>query len=217
MADRVDDRRHRQQPGNDGEQDGRSDADDLDQGERQQRTTDRAEVVHRALEAIGAPVRAGRDHICQQRVASGHAEPARHPRRGAQRSDLPGVRRDADQSRKDRGRRVTTNGRRPAAVRIVGQRTSPESRHPREAVRHTFDQPERRSGSAERRRQEGGQQGRGTSCPTSASSEAAPIPRTPGVSQRSTSLDPAGDFTSAERYAYPRRHLPPRVAAFLDR
>jgi len=68
VADGVDDRRGRQQARDDREQDRLANAEQPDERERQQRPADGAEVVHRALEAVGTTVRARGYDVGEQRV-----------------------------------------------------------------------------------------------------------------------------------------------------
>jgi hypothetical protein len=56
VADRVNNRRDREQPGHNREQDRGAHADQPDKSDGEQRPNDGAEVVHRALEAVGAAV-----------------------------------------------------------------------------------------------------------------------------------------------------------------
>jgi hypothetical protein len=97
VTDGVDDRQSGEQAGDDRQQDRRAHPDRSDEGERDQWAADRAEVVHRALEAVGAPVGAGRHDLGQERVARGDAQAACRPGGGAQHPDLPDASRDADQ------------------------------------------------------------------------------------------------------------------------
>ena len=73
VADRVDDRERGEQAGDDREQDRRAHADQPDERDGEQWAADRAEVVHRAVEAVGAAVGGGGDHVGEQRVAGGNA------------------------------------------------------------------------------------------------------------------------------------------------
>ena len=98
VADGVDDRGGGEQAGDDRQADRGADADERDQGEREQRADDRAEVVHRPLEPVGAAVGLGGDDVGQQRVAGGYPEPARGPGAGAQHADLPGAGGGADRA-----------------------------------------------------------------------------------------------------------------------
>jgi hypothetical protein len=67
-ADGVNDCGHREQTGNDREEDRTADSDERDEGEREQRPADRAEVVHRPLVPVGTPERTRRHHIGKERV-----------------------------------------------------------------------------------------------------------------------------------------------------
>ena len=84
VADGVDDRQSGEQPGDDREQDRGAHADQADEPDREQWPADRAEVVHRALEPVGAAVGGGGDDVGQQRVARRDAQPSGRPRAGAQ-------------------------------------------------------------------------------------------------------------------------------------
>ncbi|MDX6718449.1 MAG: hypothetical protein QOJ63_703 [Solirubrobacteraceae bacterium] len=159
-ADRVQDRRDREQARNDRQLDRSPHAARGDERERQQRAADGAQVVHRALEAVGAPVRGGRHDVRQQRVARRDAQPARCPRAGAQHPHLPRRGGRADQARQHRGRRVAADGGGLPSLRIVGERAAREARGAGEAVRDTLDDAERRGGCAERARQQARQQRR---------------------------------------------------------
>jgi hypothetical protein len=59
----IEDRERGEQPGYDAQQNRRPRADEGDEAQRQQWTADRAEVVHRPLEAVGAAVRSRRHHV----------------------------------------------------------------------------------------------------------------------------------------------------------
>ena len=98
VSDRVDDRERGEQAGDDREQDRGAHADQADEREREQRAADRAEVVHRAFEPVGAAVDGGRDDVREQRVASWDSQSAGGPRAGAQDRDLPDGGGRADQA-----------------------------------------------------------------------------------------------------------------------
>jgi hypothetical protein len=150
VADGVDDRRDGEKAGDDGEEDGCADAHRSDQGEREQRAADRAEVVHRALEPVRAPVRTWRHDVGQQRVADRNSKPPRRPRPGTQHPDLPRRSGDTNKARQHgRGGVAADRGRAPA-VRVVGERAAREPRGAREAVGDALDGAERSGGRAER-------------------------------------------------------------------
>lgn len=89
VLDGVHDCHRRQQAGDDCQEDGPAHAKDGNQAQGEQRTGDRAEVVHRALEAVGAPVGCPRDDIGQQRVSGRYAQTPGEPGAGSQSTDLP--------------------------------------------------------------------------------------------------------------------------------
>ena len=65
----------------------------------------------------------------------------------------------SDRGGEDGRRRVPADRGRPAALRIVGERSAAEAGDSAEPVREPFDHAERRGRSAERARQEGGKEG----------------------------------------------------------
>ena len=159
VADRVDDRERGEQAGDDREQDRGAHADQPDERDREQRAADRAEVVHRALEPVGAAVDGGGDDVGEQRVAGRDAQPAGGPRAGAQ--DRRPARRWWRRRSGRRGPRWWRS-RRPrssaGARGIVGRGATGEVRGAREAVGDPLDHPERRGGRVQRARQQAGQQ-----------------------------------------------------------
>jgi hypothetical protein len=153
-ADRVDDRRHGEQARNDRQQDGRANADQPDQPERKQRTDNRAQVVHRALEAVGAPVD-GRWHRVAARSApepGGHGWPRR--RRAAdppaKRSKPPRSTPTAPPCWRNRRRRwhAAAADRRRARRLPAARRPRDRPRRPRSARARSPGRPTSRSGTS---------------------------------------------------------------------
>ena len=157
-ADGVDDRDHGEQPRDGGKQDRGADAHQLDEPECEQRPADRAEVVHRALEAVRASVRARGDDVGQQRVARRPAQAASRPCPRTQDPDLPCARGDADQARQHRRGGVAADGDGTPALRVVRERAAGQLRRTGQRVRDALDQPQRRRGGAQGRGQERRQQ-----------------------------------------------------------
>jgi hypothetical protein len=103
VADGVDDRHGGEEAGDDRDGDRPPGADGGDESERKERADDRAEVVHRSFEAVGATVGSCRDDIGEQCVASGDPQSAGGPRTGAEQPDLPDRSGCAGAGGKDRG------------------------------------------------------------------------------------------------------------------
>ena len=172
-----------------------ADAEQRDEREREQRPADRAEVVHRALEAVGAPVGGGGHDVGEQRVAGGHAQPARGPRR-RRAGRRPATRCVATPIETARARRSSRSRRRR---RCGGGRGSSASAPPasRAAPASPSEMPsisaERRGGGAERAGEEARQQ-RGRDLVPEVGEQAGGrrSPLTPGVSQRSGGSSLAG-------------------------
>ncbi len=146
------------QAGDDRQQDGLAHPDGRHQREREQRAADRAEVVHGALEAVGAPVGRRRHGVGQERVSRRNPQTARHPGAGAKHPDLPCGARHPDEAREHRGDGVAADGGRPALRRVVGQRTPRELRDAGQAVGDALDQSQRRRRCPQGARQEAGKQ-----------------------------------------------------------
>ena len=157
-ADRDHDRPGREEPGDDREHDRRPDPHRSHERQGQERPADRAQVVHRPLEPVRAPVGLRRRNVCEQRAPRRPAQAPRHPARDPERPACQTAVASADRRGEDRCRGVPADGGRPAPLRIVRERASAKLCRSTEPVREPLDHPERRSGRAERARQEGGQQ-----------------------------------------------------------
>jgi len=123
-ADRVEDRERREQARDDAHEHRVACAGERHESERKQRAADRAKVVHRPLEAVGAPIRLGRHDIGEQRVARRDAQPTRRPSGCPQNTDLPGCGCDTDQRREDCGRGVAAERGAAAAIGVVRERAA---------------------------------------------------------------------------------------------
>jgi hypothetical protein len=182
MADRVDDRDHREQARNDRKHDRRAGAEQCHQGYGEQRSDDRPKIVHRAFKAVGAAVDGGGDGVGEQRVSSRDAQAATKPRPGTQHADLPCSGGDADQAGEDRRARI-------ASEAVSRRRWGSSAKAPppsRAAPARPSDTPSIRpralAGAPRVAVRKLGRRAVGTSCPASANRLAAPMPRTPGVS-----------------------------------
>ena len=182
-ADRVDDRDRGEQAGDDADEHRGADADERDERDREQRAADRAEVVHRPLEPVRAPVdvrRARRRRAARCGPARAGRAPTRRRRAGRRPARRRSSRRSAtrrprwpcSRRRALRRRRSGSSASAPPANRATpAQPSAIPSISPSAAA----DAPSvvvRKLGSS----------AVGTSCPTSARRLAPPIPATPRVS-----------------------------------
>src|SRR5258705_411568 len=127
VAGGVDDGRCGEQPGEDGQADRPPHAERRDQAQREQRTEDRAEVVHHAFEAEGAAVGSWSDDVGEQGVAGGYPQSAGGPGGGAQDADLPHGGGGAGQRGQGCGRCVAADGDAASPGRIVGESSADEA------------------------------------------------------------------------------------------
>ena len=138
-----------------------ADADRRDQAEGEERPDDRAEVVHRPLEAVGPSVGA---RPARRRPAGrcGPGPGARGPSRLRRAGSRPATPRSAApiSRRQHGGGRVAADRHRPTAVGIIGERPATEAGHAGQAVGDALDQAQRRRGRTERRREQARQQRR---------------------------------------------------------
>ena len=152
MADRVDDRDRGEKTRDDREQDRGAHADQSDERDREQRATDRAEVVHRALETVGAAIDRGRDYVGEQRVARRDPQPARRPGTRAQHCHLPCGAGSADQPGEHRRGRVAADRDRASAARVIGKRAATEPSSPSQTICDPLNHPKRGRRSPQRAR-----------------------------------------------------------------
>jgi hypothetical protein len=75
VPDGVDDRHRGEQPGDDRQPDGGPDADQVNQGNGQQRPADRPQVVHRPLESVGAAIHRGCTTSASRALRAGTRRP----------------------------------------------------------------------------------------------------------------------------------------------
>ncbi len=150
----------REQSRHDRDEHRRAHVEHRDQRDREQRPHDRPEIVSGALEPVGAPVRLGRHHVGEDRVAARTAHAARSPGAGSQHEHLPRRGREPDAAREHRGRDVAPDRDLRAALRVVGERPAGQLRDARRAVGDAFDQPQGRRRRTQRHREEARQQRR---------------------------------------------------------
>ena len=143
---------------------------------------DRAQVVHRPLEAVGASVGARRHDVGELRAPCRHAQPARDPGARPKDADLPCRSRPRRSRVERRGLRVAAHRRRAPALRVVGERAAREPGGSGEPVGDAFDHAERGRGNTERRGEETRQKRRGGTVAEIRERLAPPIAPTPGVS-----------------------------------
>jgi hypothetical protein len=194
-ADGVHDRPGRQQTRNDRQRDRPPHPDQRDEGERQQRADDRAEVVHRALEAVRAAIGGGRNAVGEQGVARRHPQAAGQPRPGPQHADLPDRRGGRDAGRQRRGGGVAADRDLTPADRVVGQGTAPSLARPARPSATPSMIPSAAAGACSVDVSRLGSSEVGISWPASESRLAVPMPATPGVSHCSRSVE--GSVTAA--------------------
>ena len=174
-------RERREQTRHDRDEHRRAHVEDRDQRDREQGTHDRAEVVRRALEPVGPPVRLGRHDVGEDRVAARTAHPARSPGAGSQHEHLPRRRREPDAAREHRGRHVAADRDLRAALRVVGERAAGRaSQRPPRRRRRPRSNPNADAGAPSVTVRKLGSSDVGISCPTSERKLASPIDRTPG-------------------------------------
>ncbi len=161
LANRVEDGAGSEQPGHHREQHRPTGADEDDQEEGQQRAGDGAQVVHRALEAVGAPVGRRLGHVREQSIARRHPQPSRGPGCDPKQGRLPDRACEADQGSQHGRPDVAAGGHAPASLRVVGQSSAEEAGTAGGPVCETFDEAERSGRSAQGCRQEAGQDRRG--------------------------------------------------------
>ena len=114
-----------------------------------ERAANRAEVIHETLEAVRSTVRLRSDQIGKQSITCWDAKSTRRPRTGAKYADLPDGRRDPDQAREYHCGRVAADRDRSSPPRVIGKRTSTESRNPGERIGDAFDDAQRTGRCAE--------------------------------------------------------------------
>jgi len=119
------------------------------QDQSQERSPNSAQVVHGALEPIGAPVGFARHSIGKQRVSRRHTQPAGRPSTGSQQSHLPHGLSRSDQGRQECGLRIATYGCVAASPGIVGQGTTQQTHETGHSIGQAFDQAQGGSGGAE--------------------------------------------------------------------
>ena len=168
--------------------------------DREQRAADRAEVVHRPLKPVRAPVRAAGRRRRAARCAPAHADPAmtRRQRAGAPTCQTAVVTPISDEKTAVAGsRRARTRRRRRDRRRARRRR---DGRRPRPSATPSIS-PSAAAGAPSVEVRSDGSSAVGTSWPRSARRLAPPIPATPRVSQRaslrsSRCLRPRADPTS---------------------